>query len=384
MTFLKFDSPFSGKSLCLFICPDGLKINAGFFLDGIFHGQAAERLTQINLLACPILFISIINGCASTDLLRQITEHTLCQLHHTIIVCVCLIQFHQGEFRIMSLIKAFIPENTSDLVYPLQSSDNQTLQVQFERNPKFFIFAKSIIMSDKRTSRCSSGIVYQHRSLDLHKAPAVQEIPDLSDNLGSLDKRLFYILIHNQVDISLAVADICVDQTMELLRERLQRFGQQCHLLRMNRDFPRLRLKYIALHADDIADIHALEFFIGFISQRISLHITLNGTQFILNMTEGSFSHDTLAHDAACNGNFPAVHLLKMFHDFPAVAGLIVFRNDKRILSRRLQLRQLFSAHFQHLIQILRRFPASLLLLTAVLLFCHGYPPSSKIYLCVI
>ena len=52
-------------------------------------------------------------------------------------------------------------------------------------------------------------------------------------------------------------------------------------------------LNTVPLHAHDIADIHFLEIFVGFLADIVTRHIALNATLKVLYIAEGSFSHHT-------------------------------------------------------------------------------------------
>ena len=69
--------------------------------------------------------------------------------------------------------------------------------------------------------RSSSGVAHEDRRLHFHKALSVQISPDRAENLRTLDKGIFYLRVHDQVHISLAIADIRVRQAVELLRKDL-------------------------------------------------------------------------------------------------------------------------------------------------------------------
>jgi len=85
MTFFICNIVFISQFLSCCIIFYLIEVDSGIFLDRIIHGQTLKRLTEINL-------DSIIgNLCASANLFSKITEHGLCQFHHTFIVCVCLI-----------------------------------------------------------------------------------------------------------------------------------------------------------------------------------------------------------------------------------------------------------------------------------------------------
>ena len=85
MTILKLDVMLFCKLFRFFIGFHRIEINAGLFLDGIVHGQTLEWFTEINLNTV------VGNLCASAHFLSQITEHALGQLHHALIIGICLV-----------------------------------------------------------------------------------------------------------------------------------------------------------------------------------------------------------------------------------------------------------------------------------------------------
>ena len=77
-------------------------------------------------------------------------------------------------------------------------------------------------MGLKGTRRGAAGIGHQHRSLHLQEALAIQITPDAGYHFGTLEKGILDLAVHNQIHVSLAVAEIRVGQTVELFRKDLQ------------------------------------------------------------------------------------------------------------------------------------------------------------------
>ena len=71
----------------------------------------------------------------------------------------------------------------------------------------------------------------QHRRLDLQEAPGIEERPDRGDDPGAGDEGVSYLLVHDQVDVALAVAGLDVLQPMPLLGQRSQGLAQQLEAL---------------------------------------------------------------------------------------------------------------------------------------------------------
>ena len=86
--------------------------------------------------------------------------------------------------------------------------------------------------------------------------------------------------------------------------------GEKCYGMGMNRDLAHLCCEYKALDADDIADIHSLEVFVGILTEVIAAYIALDVALEILDVAEGSFTHDTLGHNTSCD-ELPFRHILR-------------------------------------------------------------------------
>ena len=110
----------------------------------------------------------------------------------------------------MACIHTLVTEHPADLEYPLEASDEEPLQIQLERDAELQIDIESIEVSLELPCSSAAGICNQERSLDFHEVSVSQEVTDLLDDLGSLLERILYLRIHDEVEISLAVTDLCV------------------------------------------------------------------------------------------------------------------------------------------------------------------------------
>ena len=234
-------------------------------------------------------------------------------------------------------------------------------------------------MGHKRSCRCAARIGNEHRSFHLHEITAVKETTNFLNDCGSLLEGLADILIHDEIHISLAIADIGILQSVELLRKRLQRLGKKDQFLRMDRNLSGLCAEREALDADDVTDVQALECCIGVISQVIAGDINLNSAVAVLKIGKGCLSHYALEQHAACDRNLCGFlhiisfliqltcELIEMIQNFLRMMSLIIFCNLKRILAFCLQLCQLFSSYLFQLTDVL------LGRILVVLILCHIY-----------
>ena len=205
----------SSKFLSCFIICYFIKIDSCIFLDRIVHGQTLKRLAKVDLDTI------VGNLCGTTNLLSQITEHGLCQFHHSLIICICLIKLHQSEFWVVTGINTLITEYTADLINSLKTTNDQSLEVEFQRNTKFNIFVQCIVMCLKRSCSGTTCVGNQHWCLNFHEVASCKEVTDLFQNLGTFDKYFLAVLIHDKVYISLTITCICICQSVEFLRKDL-------------------------------------------------------------------------------------------------------------------------------------------------------------------
>ena len=216
MTFFIFNMMLICKLLSCFIICNFIKVNSCIFLDRIIHGQTFKRFAEVDLDTI------VGNLRRTTNLLCQITEHRLSQFHHAFIICICLIKLHQSKLRIMTGIYTFITEYTSDLINSLKTTNDQSLQIKFQRDTELQVFVQSVEMCLERSCSCSSGILYKHRSLYFHKAFISKIFTDCGKDLGTFNKSILYFRVHDQIHISLTITGICICQSVELLRKDLQ------------------------------------------------------------------------------------------------------------------------------------------------------------------
>ena len=111
------------QSLCCIVICNGIPVHAGVLLHCVHHGDPLEGLAQIHLHA----LIGDLSG--SQDFLGDMTVHSLREIHHAVIVCVCLVQLHQREFRVVAGVHTLVPEYTADLIDTLHTADDKALQV---------------------------------------------------------------------------------------------------------------------------------------------------------------------------------------------------------------------------------------------------------------
>ena len=125
---------------------------------------------------------------------------------------------------------AFITEVTVNFEHTFEAAHNQTLQRQLRRDTQVHIHIQRVVMGDERTGRRAAGDHLHHRGFDFHKAAAHHELAHRREDLRTDFKRASGCVIGDQIQVALTVTDFLILQTVEFVRQRAQRFGQQTQL----------------------------------------------------------------------------------------------------------------------------------------------------------
>ena len=203
----------SGVLKGLYLVP----VNAGILLDGVDHRDALKGLAEIHLDAV------IGDRGGAEHVLSHGAVEILGQIHHTVVIGVGLIKLHEGEFGVVPCVKTLVSENAADLVDLLHAADYQPLEVKLKGDAQLEILVQSVEMSLKRSCGCAAGVGDEHRGLDLDEALGVKEFPYLTDYERTLDEGIPDLGVHNEVEVTPAVAHVGVGKAVELLGQRQQR-----------------------------------------------------------------------------------------------------------------------------------------------------------------
>ena len=177
MALLKFYALLLCDCSRFFKSCDLIEVNTGVLLYRIKHCDTLEGLSEIHLNAV------ICDSSCAENLLCYVTVKVLCEVHHTVIVCICLIELHKCELGVMSCINTLVTEYSADLVYLFHTADDKSLQIKLERDTKLYVLVKGIEVSFKGTCCCAARIGNQHRSFNLHKALVIKVTADSRDDL---------------------------------------------------------------------------------------------------------------------------------------------------------------------------------------------------------
>ena len=324
-----------------FIIVDFVERNSGYLDNGLRHIDLVPRRSNIEAL-------SFVGDNRRTVYRHRALIHNLFhQVHHIFQVAVCHIRFHGGEFRAVVLVHTFVTENLAQLVYSVQSADNQSLQRKLQGDSQLQVEVQGVVVGVERTSVCTAGDGLENRGLYFQESVILfQYFPNGLYNLRTVVEGFPNIFVHDQVYITLTISQIDILKAAPLIRQHLQGFCQKGQLLSVNGYLVGTGLEDKTAQAHDITDVVGLEDFVLIDADIISLDIALNSALLILYIEERRLAHDSFSHNTAGDGNFLAFHGFEVLLDVLAVCSYIVRFLYKWISAHITKFLQFLSADF--------------------------------------
>ena len=160
----------------------------------------------------------------------------------------------------------------------------------------------------------------EHRRLDLEEAVREHEAADRGDGLGADEEAVAGVLVHDEVDVALAVAHFGVDETLVLVGQRTDVLRHEAKLMGTDGEFAGLRAEERALDGDDVAEVERLPGGIGFFADVALRDEVLHVAREVADGREARLAHDALEHHAAGAGHF-GLELLELFGGGVLVLG---------------------------------------------------------------
>ena len=168
-----------GKGHCFFKWNLFIEVDTGLLFDGIGHGDPSEWLRDVDGVSVPLI------GVFADDFLTDVMEEAFGPLSHIAEVAISLIELDGGEFWVMSVVDAFVTEDTSDFVNAVDAANHALLEVELSGDAEEEILIESVVMGDEWTGGCATGDWGKDRSLDFDEAKGVAVVSDSFDDSGS-------------------------------------------------------------------------------------------------------------------------------------------------------------------------------------------------------
>ncbi len=281
----------------LLIASPGEKVDAGLPQHQFGHAQPGPGGFQADSLPLE----SDLRRAA--HLKGNLRDHLLSQVHHVMIIGICLIGLHRGELRIVPGVHSLVAEDPADLIHPVKAAHDEALQVQLRLDPQEHVDVQGVVMRLERARGRADLQRVQDGRIHLKVAPAVQKGADGVDDAGALDEDVAHLRGHDHVQVALAVAQVRVLKTVPLVRQGLEAFGQQRDALRVNAHLTRLGQKHAPPDAQDVAQVKVPERLVSFRPDVVPADIGLDLPLAVQQMEEGRLAHDPPADHAPGDGD---------------------------------------------------------------------------------
>ena len=199
----------------------------------------------------------------------------------------------------------FVTEVTVDFEHTVETTDHQTLQVQFRRDTQVHVQVQGVVMGDERTRRRAARDHLHHWGFHFHKVAVDHELADTGHDLGANFEGLTGVIVRDEIQVALTIARFLILQAVEFVRQRAQGFGQQTQFGAVDRELAGLGFEQLTARGNDVAKVPLFELLVvDAFRQIVTGDVQLNAAANILQRNEGGFTHDTTGHHAASNGDF--------------------------------------------------------------------------------
>ncbi len=230
----------------------GKDIDSGILLYRICHGEFLPWLCKIqgNL---PIRDLVL-----PVDFVDDRRDDIFGKAHHVVEVVVHPVDLHHGELRVVVGIHTLVPEVPGDLKDLLESSHNETFEVEFGSNPQEEFLVEEVVVGGERTGICTPVHRLENGGLELQEPVVIEEPADQGYNPAPVPECLPALLVGDEIDVPLAVPFLHIREPVEFLGKRADRFAQQGKCVHPDGDLTQFCPEDMAGYPDDVPPLDVL------------------------------------------------------------------------------------------------------------------------------
>mmetsp|Transcript_7596 Transcript_7596/g.17014 ORF Transcript_7596/g.17014 Transcript_7596/m.17014 type:complete len:260 (-) Transcript_7596:349-1128(-) len=193
----------------------------------------------------------ILNLVRSLDGVNHARNHVFRHIHQVIVICIRLIEFARGEFRVVRHVDALVAELATDFIHAFNTTDDKLLEIKFRRNTHEKCHVQVIMVRDERTSGSTARNHVHHRCFNLEEIAVIQILAHVANNVGADVERIAHLVVHDQIEETHTETRFNILQSRET-RKHVQARSQDLHTRRENGKFTALGLTRHTLQANDI------------------------------------------------------------------------------------------------------------------------------------
>ena len=192
----------------------------------------------------------------------------------------------------MPATDAFIAEVPVQLKNLREAAHQQSLEIQLRRDAQIKLHVERVVMRLERSRGSATGDALHHRRLHFQKVTIRHVAPHLRDHLAARDKNLAAALVRNQIQITLAVFDLRINDAVPLARHRPHGFRQHRQLRHFDRRLAHLGRECLTLDSHPVADINQLfECGEGFVARILRVKETLESSLKVRDIEKNRLPH---------------------------------------------------------------------------------------------
>jgi hypothetical protein len=133
-----------------------------------------------------------------------------------------LVILDSRKLGVMCQVNALVPELFANLEHPIEATNDEHLKVQLWRNTHVHLHVEIVVMRFEWPGGRATSNSIENRSLNLDEVTVLEEAADIGDYLGSGDDSPARGVVHNQVEIALAMAFLMVLEAIVLIGDSMQ------------------------------------------------------------------------------------------------------------------------------------------------------------------
>ena len=158
-------------------------------------------------------------------------------------------------------------------------------------------------------SGCSPSChVLKHGRLDLEEVPLLEEISDFGQHARSKHKKISAPLIRHEVQVSFAILDLPVGNSMPFIRHGTERFREDLQGAHFDGRLTLPGREGDALNSDPISPVEQLPDLPVFFGDSLFVQVALNATVHVADDKEDRFAHVSYGENSAGQSNRLIIH----------------------------------------------------------------------------
>ncbi|GKT46492.1 uncharacterized protein ColSpa_06674 [Colletotrichum spaethianum] len=242
----------------------GGELLAGGLLELGNHLEALPGLLPVDLVHLTVLGVEL-GLVAAGDVLDEAADQLLSQVHNVVDIGEGLVELAGGELGVVGEVDALVSELTTKLVDAVEATNDKLLEVELGSYSHEHGHVQIVVVGDEGSGGSTTGNGTHHGRLNLDEVSLVEESSDVGDHLGSGDEDLTALVVHDEVQVALAVTLLVVLEAVVLVGQGVQAGGQEDELGREDGQFTLLALLDLGLGcraagvSDDTNNVTAAE-----------------------------------------------------------------------------------------------------------------------------